>query len=96
MNTSWSGDRVQFPTAMRATILRRDKWCAICGQQRAVEADHIRPVAECRRAGIDPDTLSNGQGLCHDCHAAKTSREIAAGKTRMTPRRQYRHPSDAH
>lgn len=96
MNNSWSGDRTGFPKAMRAKILRRDKTCRICGLRPATEADHIVSVAECRRLGIVYDTIDNGQGLCRECHWAKTRAEIQQGQARMrTPKRIPVHPSQA-
>ncbi|MDR2930651.1 MAG: HNH endonuclease [Propionibacteriaceae bacterium] len=93
-NTSWSGHRAAFPPKLRSQILKRDKTCRICRTAKATEADHITNHADCLRQGINPDTLANGQGLCHDCHADKTRQEIAAGQARLKPRRVYRHPSD--
>lgn len=94
--SSWSGQRRAFPEAMRRAILARDPICRDCRQQPATEADHITSHAECLRRGINPDTLDNGQGLCHDCHAAKTRREQRHGKARLTaPKRTPKHPSDA-
>ena len=95
MNSSWSGDRTPFPPALRDHILKRDRVCQVCHTRPATEADHRTPVAECRRLGIDPDTLANGQGLCHECHAQKTRREIDEGRERLRPRRIATHPADA-
>jgi len=37
----------------------------------ATEVDHIVPLSQ-----GGPDEWDNLQGLCHDCHAAKTAREM--------------------
>lgn len=104
MSTSWSGQRRSFPTASRLAILRRDPTCRCAGcphctpngcNRPSTIADHILNHAACQRAGIDPDTLDNGQGLCGGCHDVKTRAEQVAGRARLKPRRTPRHPSDA-
>jgi 5-methylcytosine-specific restriction protein A len=46
--------------------------CLTAGRIRAAtELDHIVPLS---RGGADDD--SNRQGLCHDCHEAKTATDI--------------------
>ena len=104
VNTSWSGQRRSFPPAMRTAILKRDRTCRCTGcqactssgcDQRATEADHITNHATCLRAGVDPDTMGNGQGLCSSCHAVKTQRERWQGKQRLIPRRVRQHPIDS-
>lgn len=101
---SWSGERRGFPRAVRAAILKRDRVCrcsgcvcctpAGCGE-RSVEADHRTPFVVCRRAGVDPDTIDNGQGLCVACHAEKTRGEQREGRERMRGRRTPRlHPAE--
>lgn len=87
--TSWSGQRRSFPTKLRERILRRDPICRACGVNPSTIADHIKPHAECVRDGQDPDTITNGQGLCEDCHAAKTQEERERGQQR---RRRQRPP----
>jgi len=61
----------------REGILLRDPLCKHCLRKgvtiAAVEVDHIVPVEQ---GGSDDD--SNLQGLCHDCHAAKTADEQRA------------------
>lgn len=44
----------------------------------ATEADHIRNITE----GGDPLDLSNGQGVCTNCHKQKTQSEATRGKNR--------------
>ena len=91
MPNPWRSSYVGFTWAQRAAILKRDRYCP-CGRP-ATEADHRRSVADCQRAGIDPNTLDNGQGLCPDCHALKTAAEKRQGQQRMVPRRPPRpHP----
>lgn len=83
VNSSWSGQRRSFPTRMRAQILRRNPICVACGRARSTVADHIVSHADCIRAGINPDTISNGQGLCAPCHHIKTKGERLAGIARQ-------------
>lgn len=84
----WSGDnRRGFTQSQRAAILRRDRVCQICGLAPATIADHIQPVAE-----GGPDNLSNGQGVCSQCHDVKTKAEQARGRARHRGAR----PPDAH
>jgi 5-methylcytosine-specific restriction enzyme A len=82
-NTSWSGQRRAFPTRMRTAILRLYPVCCACGRARSTVADHIISHADCIRAGINPDTISNGQGLCGTCHDVKTKAEARAGRARQ-------------
>ena len=56
-------DRQQF----RAAVLAREPWCRNCGA-RATQADHITSIGN----GGANDPVANGQGLCGDCHDAKT------------------------
>lgn len=55
---------------LRLIVLARQPVCRACQRAAATEVDHIVP----RRAG-GPDDISNLQGLCHHCHAVKSSRE---------------------
>lgn len=60
---------------LRARVLREEPTCRHCGAP-ATEADHIHPLNP--TDGSAPGARlhrSNVQGLCHDCHAAKTQRE---------------------
>lgn len=58
----------------RDRILRRDPLCVMCQAESVVKAseevDHRVPLEQ---GGSDDD--GNLQGLCHDCHAAKTAAE---------------------
>ena len=47
-------------------------WTSLAAGGDAPELDHIEPLW---RGGRDDE--SNFQGLCRDCHAAKTAREAA-------------------
>src|SRR5262249_43328694 len=47
--------------------------CAACRMKVATEVDHRVPL---HLGGLDEE--SNLQGLCHDCHAEKTTAEQAA------------------
>ncbi len=59
---------------IRQVILLRDPLCLACLRNgvtiASVEVDHIVPI---EKGGSDDD--SNLQGLCHDCHTAKTADE---------------------
>lgn len=54
--------------AFRDAVLARDHTCQACHTRPATEADHIIPTA----AGGPNNPHTNGQGLCHECHQAKT------------------------
>ncbi|MCI0438703.1 MAG: HNH endonuclease [Chloroflexi bacterium] len=61
----------------RKAVLQRDPVCRRCGVRPSVTADHIIPVA---RGG--QTAMENGQGLCDDCHKAKSQAEAAEGRRR--------------
>lgn len=67
--------------AMRAELFARDPLCAECKRQGrvtlATQRDHIKALAE---GGADDD--GNVQGLCADCHEAKSKAEAARGVRR--------------
>jgi 5-methylcytosine-specific restriction endonuclease McrA len=70
--------RTHHWSAVRRTVLRRDILCRMCGHRTATEADHIiRARLLIQQFGIqeffNPNRL---QGLCHDCHASKTAKEV--------------------
>jgi len=87
MNTSWSGNRRSFPTAVRQQIMDRDNWrCQIKSGGclgKATQADHIRPWAE---GGTDD--ASNGQAVCTACHDKKTGVERQRGMQKRSRKRQ--------
>lgn len=57
---------------MRANVLlESDCMCVLCKVAAATEADHIIPLEQ---GGLDEEL--NMQGLCHECHAAKTKQEM--------------------
>lgn len=66
---------------IRAQVLREEPLCRICtaaGRVSAtVIADHIVPLAEGGGTG-----RTNYQGLCRDCHTAKTAAEAARARAR--------------
>lgn len=95
-NTSWSGRRSSFPSAIRKRILERDPICAICHEQTSTIADHEPNYMTLVRLGVpDPHDPKYGQGLCSPCHDIKTLAEAAAGRKRMKGRREpRRHPSE--
>jgi len=83
---SWDRPRKPaFPAPVKRAILQRDPWCVHCGERPSTQADHIKPVAE----GGD-HSLSNGQGLCEPCHAAKTRRESQRGYRRWNNEKRPR------
>jgi 5-methylcytosine-specific restriction endonuclease McrA len=91
---AWDRPRkLAFPPAVRRAILKRDKWCAHCGERRATQADHIKPVAE-----GGGNTIENGQGLCDPCHDAKTAAEARRGYRRWNTEKRpmQRHPGERH
>ncbi|MFN3375229.1 MAG: HNH endonuclease [Burkholderiaceae bacterium] len=67
--------------AARAALFAREPLCAECQRNGrvtlAAHRDHIVPLAE---GGADDD--SNVQGLCVDCHDAKSKAERARGVRR--------------
>ncbi len=69
--SNWSG--------LRATVLARDPICQdgrVChGLALSSQVDHVTP-------GDDHD-LANLQGICADCHQAKTQAEATAARRRV-------------
>ena len=65
---------------MRASLFNRSPLCAECERQGrvsfATQRDHIIPLAE---GGKDDD--GNVQGLCRDCHDAKSKQESIRGRS---------------
>jgi 5-methylcytosine-specific restriction endonuclease McrA len=96
MAAPWSGGYTKAPRALRNAVLRDTPWCAYPGcTNPAAEVDHVIPVAECYRAGVNPHTRSNLQGLCSPHHAAKTEQDKAAGRQQAAARR-LRRPNTVH
>lgn len=64
----------------RAVALRRHPFCVDCGNRGRVrpstEVDHVIPHRGDPRLFWDEDNL---QGLCHECHGAKTVAEQQRG-----------------
>ena len=60
---------------LRTHILRLNPLCVTCQRvgrlTAATEVDHIDPL---HKGGSN--SSSNLQGLCHDCHAAKTAADL--------------------
>lgn len=73
-----TGRRLQ---AMRAALFERNPLCVECEKAGrvalATQRDHVIPLAE-----GGPDDASNEQGLCHDCHDAKSKGESAQARRR--------------
>jgi 5-methylcytosine-specific restriction endonuclease McrA len=59
--------------AIRKRVLSENPLCVICGR-RAVQVDHIKPIF--KGGDDDPIDDSNRQGLCAQCHAEKTRRDL--------------------
>lgn len=74
--------RIQFTPTQRRAILLKHPTCNVCRKNPSTIADHCKPVAE-----GGPTTLDNGQGLCSDCHDAKTQTEILRGVQRYNFKR---------
>lgn len=55
---------------LRRMILNRDPICRLCGRADSTDVDHVVPKSQ---GGDDSD--ANLQGVCDDCHQAKTVRE---------------------
>lgn len=60
-----------IPVEIRNKIKERDKVCLCCGSSDDLEYDHIIPVQKGGKAD-----LSNLQLLCHECNAAKYTKEL--------------------
>ncbi len=71
--------------AIRKRILARDPTCRECRKHGrtalAIVVDHVKGLAE---GGTDDE--DNLQGLCGDCHDAKTAAEAARAQGRPPPR----------
>ncbi len=71
------------PHGLRYVVLARDPVCMICQRVASTIADHIIPHKGNWTLFCD---LNNLQGICDDCHAAKTAREDGGfGNRRSTP-----------
>lgn len=84
-------ERDSFSEKDRALILKRDPWCVMgCGRASTV-ADHEPNYRTLVRAGVaDPNHIRYGQGMCDECHDAKTRREQREGlQLRYRPERQH-------
>jgi 5-methylcytosine-specific restriction enzyme A len=60
---------------LRARVLREEPICMACHRKASRNSDHIVPLS--RRGTTE---RSNLQGLCDDCHKAKTIRERGRGR----------------
>ena len=58
---------------IRLFILARDPICKVCGKKASIQVDHIIDIS--KRPDLRLDT-KNLQGLCIECHSAKTKREM--------------------
>lgn len=67
------------PEEWEAIVARQHGRCAICGEQKKLERDHIIPLT---RGGTN--YAHNIQGLCRSCNARKGNRIIPAGKLGTT------------
>lgn len=79
---AWEGStrRARLPHDWSHTIvpriLARDPVCRVCAKQRSTQVDHI--------VAGDDHRDENLQGICADCHRAKTQREAAEARARMS------------
>lgn len=96
---TWKGDprtTTAEHRALRLEVLKRDRGiCHVCHEPGADELDHIIPVVECERRGLDPNVLTNLAAI-HDvpCHRRKSAAEGHAEQTRR--RELRRRPADRH
>jgi 5-methylcytosine-specific restriction enzyme A len=73
--------------SVRHAVLERDGWaCVVCGDQRRLEVDHIKPVRTHPALAFNP---ANCQALCGPCHTRKTRIEIGI-KPLSKPRQDWR------
>lgn len=75
----WQRERgSQFPRRVRLAILTRDPICQLrlpgCTTT-STEADHITPT---HLGGTNH--ISNGRGLCHNCHQIVTNQQAAEAR----------------
>lgn len=61
-----------------AVFIRDNRQCVLCGSEKRIEADHIKPFSTHPELRFD---VSNGRTLCHDCHS-KTDTYGNSKKTR--------------
>lgn len=98
---SWDPTRptgTRSARTMRARVLREEPICRTpgCGKP-STQDDHIIGWSQREAAGLTVGqwhSRSNHQGLCEDCHTAKTQGEAAQARTAMQAR--ARHPREAH
>lgn len=82
----WTPGRPVYTTRQRHTILATHPTCQCAGctactaagcNRPSTEADHKIPISQ-----GGPNTLTNSQALCHNCHWQKTRTEAATGRNR--------------
>ena len=56
---------------LRSMVLERDRVCVVCGSDRDLELDHVKPLS---LGGSDE--LENLQLLCRVCHKEKSRRDV--------------------
>jgi 5-methylcytosine-specific restriction endonuclease McrA len=102
---AWEGRRPgrhAFPQSTAKAILLRDQDCVLglCGcTGQATQADHIVSWADADRLGWtmeEINDISNGAGLCANCHAIKTADESSRGLRRSVERRKARRAPPQH
>jgi 5-methylcytosine-specific restriction enzyme A len=64
---------------LREMVLIEEPVCMLCGQRPSTQVDHKKPVSE---GGTDE--RDNLQGVCYDCHDAKTRNDLGI---KHTPRK---------
>lgn len=67
----------------RAAVLRRDRFCVLCRERLATDADHW-PLSrrELVDRGMDPNDPRHGRGLCGTCHKRETAANQPGGWNR--------------
>lgn len=77
----WSEGYRRFPPAVIDRVRREEPACRSCGAPTA-EVDHVVGRADALRMGWPEELIQdrrNAQGLCSECHRAKTSVERTRG-----------------
>ena len=85
----WSGTYRGFPPAVVRRVRLEEPTCRRCGAP-ATEVDHVVGRADALQLGWTMAAIQdrrNAQGLCHECHEAKTELERRRGIERVSKRR---------
>jgi 5-methylcytosine-specific restriction endonuclease McrA len=55
---------------LRYEVLRKNRKCGLCGDDRRLHVDHIKPISKYPSLALN---LSNLQILCEDCNLGKSN-----------------------